>query len=114
MWSDHLPKEKGNSLRAGQEQITQLDMESIQKQFESDCFKISWDVSSFAAYADSLAKTKRTSQLAKVCHLRTESRRGSNAVVDWMQVQCHHEVGLFSDENTAENVKKAEAELFRV
>ena len=107
MWRDHLPKDKSDTLRVGQEQIAQLDLESIQKQFEADCYKISWDVSSFAAYAGAISQNKRSAQLAKVCHLRAESRRGSNAVVEWMQTQCHHEVALYSDDNAIQAVKKA-------
>ena len=108
IWGDHLPKNKsGDALRAGHEQIAQLDLESIQKQFEADCYKIAMDVSSFTTYADGLGKNKRTAQLAKICHLRAEGRRGSNAVVDWMETQCHHEVGLYSDDNATEAVKKA-------
>ena len=110
LWSDHLPKDKsrsGSILKDEQEKIAKLDHESIQKQFESDCYKVQHDVANFAQYADALSQGKRSAQLAKICHLRAESKRGSNVVVEWMQGQCQHEVGLYQDKDVVEAVKKA-------
>ena len=45
LWSDHLGAASAASLiRKGMEEVTKLDNESIQKQFESDTYKISLDM----------------------------------------------------------------------
>ncbi|CAE7234450.1 unnamed protein product [Symbiodinium sp. CCMP2592] len=107
IWADHMPKDPAaNALKDCREQITKLDQESIQKTFESDCYKLTWDLSAFASHVDSLSKNKRTAQIAKVCHVRAEMKRGSNAVVNFMEKNCLHETALFKDRDTCENVKK--------
>ncbi|CAE7499646.1 unnamed protein product [Symbiodinium sp. CCMP2592] len=108
MWSDHLPKDPAKSaLKDCKEQISKLDQESIQKQFEADCYKLSFDLSSFANHVEALGKNKRTAQIAKVCHVRAEMKRGSNSVVDFIEKMCPHHISLYSDRDTSENIKKA-------
>ena len=103
-----MPKDPAaGSLKDYQQQIQKLDQESIQKTFEADCYKLTWDLSAFAGHVDSLSKSKRSSQLAKVCHVRAEMKRGSNAVVNFIEMSHRHETVLFKDRDTCENVKKA-------
>ena len=103
-----MPKDPAaNSLQDYREHFTKLDQESIQKTFEADCYKLTWDLSAFATHVDSLSKSKRTAQIAKVCHVRAEMKRGSNAVVNFMEKNSLHEIALFKDRNTCENIKKA-------
>lgn len=108
IWSDHLPKDPAKAaLRDCKDQIAKLDQESIQKQFEADCYKVSFDLSTFANHVEAMAKNKRSSAIAKVCHVRAEMKRGSNAVVDFMDKMCPHHVSLYNDRDTSENAKKA-------
>ncbi|CAE7938743.1 unnamed protein product, partial [Symbiodinium necroappetens] len=89
------------------EQFTKLDQESIQKTFEADCYKLTWDLSAFATHVDSLTKNKKTAQLAKVCHVRAEMKRGSNTVVNFIEKNSPHDTALYKDRDTCENIKKA-------
>eukprot|EP00439_Symbiodinium_sp_Y106_P052755 s62_g7.t1 len=108
LWSDHLGAASAASLiRKGMEEVTKLDNESIQKQFESDTYKISLDMASFLAYLAELQKCGRSKQMAKVCHLRAENKRGSSLVLDFMEVNSKHEHGLYKDTDVLEGIKKA-------
>ena len=107
IWSDHLPKDSNANLKNAQQHIAKLDQESIQKTFESDCYKLTWDLSAFANHIDALVKNKRSAQLAKVCHVRAEMKRASNSVVSYMEKNCFHETALYKDKDTCENIKKA-------
>ncbi|CAE7342829.1 unnamed protein product, partial [Symbiodinium microadriaticum] len=106
IWSDHLPKDSNANLKNAQQHIAKLDQESIQKTFESDCYKLTWDLSAFANHIDALVKNKRSAQLAKVCHVRAEMKRASNSVVSYMEKNCFHETALYKDKDTCENIKK--------
>ena len=108
VWSDHLPKDPAAcALKDCREHFTKLDQESIQKTFEADCYKLTWDLSAFATHVDSISKNNRTAQIAKVCHVRAEMKRGSNAVVNFIEKNSLHETALFKDRDTCENIKKA-------
>ena len=107
LWTDHLPKSADKiALRMGHDEIARLDTESIQKQFEADKYKVSWDLANFMTYQDSLLKQKRLGQVAKVCHIRAENQRGSAAVVDFMQRNCQHHAGCYDDADAQEDIKK--------
>ncbi|CAE6940362.1 unnamed protein product [Symbiodinium sp. CCMP2456] len=108
IWADHMPKDPAaNSLKDCQEQFLKLDQESIQKTFEADCYKLAWDLSAFASHLASLCQSRRSAQLAKVCHVRAEMKRGSNAVVNFIERNNYHETALFKDSTVCENIKKA-------
>ena len=108
LWQDHLQKVSAEkALRQGNAEVIRLDNESVQKQFEADLYKVSLDTATFLQHVEMLEKGRRASQLARVCHIRAESKRGSSEVVDFMQKCCRHEVGLFQDTDAVETIKKA-------
>ncbi|CAE7248706.1 unnamed protein product [Symbiodinium necroappetens] len=108
LWTDHLGTAAPASLiKLGMEEVTKLDNESIQKQFESDVYKISLDLTAFLAHLAELQKCGRSKQMAKVCHLRAENKRGSSLVLDFMEVNSRHTHGLYKDADVLEDVKKA-------
>ena len=111
VWTDHLQKaDPQAALRKGQEEISKLDAESVQTQFQADIYKVSHDIASFTQFIDQKNKEKRTAQLAKVTHVRAENKRGSMAVVDFMNQNCKHELGLYKNMGDLENIKKAQLE----
>ena len=61
----------------------------------------------FLAYLAELQKCGRSKQMAKVCHLRAENKRGSSLVLDFMEVNSKHEHGLYKDTDVLEGIKKA-------
>ena len=111
VWSDHLKKaDPQAALRKGQEEITKLDAESVQKQFQADIYKLSHDIASFSQFIDQQNKEKRTAQLAKVTHVRAENKRGSAAVLEFMNQNCKHVLGLYKNMGDLEDIKKAQLE----
>ena len=109
VWSDHLKQQASAAakLQMAEQQISKLDAESVQKNFEADLFKISHDTATYMQYTDLVTKSKRNQQLAKVCHVRAENKRGAGAVLEYMSQQSRHDIGLYTDVTALEGIKKA-------
>ena len=109
LWQDHVKNVMTTeaAIERGTAQLLKLDQESIQKTFEGDVYKISLDTATFVQHMEQLSKNDRAKQIARVCHMRAEHKRGSGHVVDFMATACHHEVALYKDVDALESVKKA-------
>ena len=95
------------SMKMANQTIEKLDMETIQKSFEGDIYKIAHDTSCFAKYVEDVRQCQRAAQLARIYHVRAENKRGSNAVLEFLESNHKHEVGLLTDCDVLENIKKA-------
>ena len=98
---------KQESMKMANQTIEKLDMESIQKTFEGDMYKIAHDTSCFAKYVEDVGQCKRAAQLARIYHVRAENQRGSRAVLENLEWHHKHEVGLLTDNDVLEMIKKA-------
>ena len=89
---DHVCKGAASSSQLGgrtseghvNDAITALDMQSVQKAFESDLLKLSEDMSRHANYVSKVSAGQRQHAIAKVLKLKAENRRGASMVVDFM------------------------------
>ena len=65
-------------------------------------YKIAHDTSCFAKYVEDVGQCKRDAQLARTYHFRAENKRGSNAVLEFLEASHKHEVGLLTDNDVLE------------
>ncbi|CAE7231323.1 unnamed protein product, partial [Symbiodinium microadriaticum] len=85
---DHLPtRDSSGKGSTGASAIQALDLECVQKAFAADLLKLSEDQSLFSEYQQKLGAGQRQKALAKVLRLKSENRRGSQLVVDWMFIR---------------------------
>ena len=101
---DHLPKttqvvggEAGG--HSASTQIEALDLESVTKAFQADTLKLSTDMSRFAEYEAKLSASQRQTAITKVLKMKSEQRRGSQLVVEWMGRNCKFVSGSFAEQH---------------
>ncbi|CAE7749170.1 unnamed protein product [Symbiodinium sp. CCMP2456] len=100
LWKDHLPPldSHGGSSK-GASAIEALDLECVQKAFSADLLKLSEDQSLFSDYQQKLGAGQRQKALARVLRLKSENRRGSQLVVDWMERNCKHAASSYAEQH---------------
>ena len=107
---DHLPASTqlaSGAAMQGQSRIEALDLESVQKAYEADTLKLSTDMASFMQYVSRCTATQRQIALTKVLTLKSEQRRGAQAVVDWMARNCKFSAAKYHEDHL--NVAEARA-----
>ena len=101
-FQDNLPAAAemcAGAATEGRSRIDALDLESVQKAFESDCLKLATDMASFADYVRKCGSSDRDHALAKVLKAKSEHRRGSEAVVSWMNRNCKFVANDYNEEH---------------
>ena len=101
LWQDHVPVSKlaADEASAGT-MIQRLDLESVQKAFESDVLRLTTDLARWGDYDSKLQSTSRKAQIAKVLRLKNEGRKGSQIVVDFMQRAARFKPNKYADEHS--------------
>ncbi|CAE7777691.1 unnamed protein product [Symbiodinium sp. CCMP2456] len=112
LWKDHLPTRVSSGHGStGASAIQALDLECVQKAFAADLLKLSEDQSFFSEYQQKLGAGQRQKALAKVLRLKSENRRGSQQVVDWMDRNAKHCATSYAEQhvNVIEFIRETDA-----
>ncbi|CAE7418630.1 unnamed protein product [Symbiodinium sp. CCMP2592] len=100
LWKDHLPSQASSQHGGtGSSAIQALDLECVQKAFAADLLKLSEDQSLFSDYQQRIGAGERQKALAKVLRLKSENRRGSQLVVDWMERNAKHAATSYAEQH---------------
>ena len=101
LWQDHLPPteeaEGGSASHA--DIIKTLDLESVQKAYESDMLKIAKDMACFSEYEKKIKMTSRKNAIAKVLKVKAECRRGAQLVMEFMDTHAKHRPNKYVEEH---------------
>ena len=100
IWKDHLSadtEEASESHATGR--IEQLDLEVVQKAFDSDLLKLATDMSKWGAYQDRINTSARKQALAKVLHMKQENRKGLQIVIDYMDRRSRFRANSYAEEH---------------
>ena len=83
----------------GQARIEALDLVSVQKAYEADVLKLSTDMASYMQFVSQRNASQRQINLTKVLTLKSEQRRGAQAVVDWMGRNCKFSPAKYNEDH---------------
>ena len=99
---DHLKPDdhKGADESGGAEgKVQALDLEAVQKTFESDVLKLATDMAAWSEYRSKVSAGERRIAITKLLKVKAENRRGSQAVVDWMDKNARFKANAYNEEH---------------
>ena len=101
IWKDHLPAVLADDGSSGSvpNKIEQLDLEVVQKAFDSDLLKLATDMSKWSAYQERLSSSVRKQALSKVLHMKQENRKGLQVVIDFMDRRARFRANSYAEEH---------------
>ena len=99
IWMDHLPNDANMPGETAGAVIQQLDLESIQKSYESDLLKIATDMSRWGEYESRQTSSARKLAIARVLRLKSENRKGSSIIVNHMERTCQFRANTYGEEH---------------
>ena len=101
LWQDHLPVDEAVCTNASQaaDVIKNLDLESVQKAFESDLLKLAKDMACFSEYEAKVKAGSRKNAIAKVLKIKSECRRGAQLVMEFMDTHAKHRPNKYDEEH---------------
>ena len=79
--------------------IQSLDVEAINKAFQSHLLKLSTDMSGFADYQRRCSAGERQLAISRVLKLKNELRRGSQLVVAWLSRNAKFALNSYPEEH---------------
>ena len=76
-----------------------MDLEAIQKSIEADCLKLATDMAAWSEYTCKASAGERKLAITKLLRVKMENRRGSQAVVTYMDKNARFKANAYNEEH---------------